>query len=114
MKRKYDPNNVIISLVLLLVLAEYFPEAMEGNSTIKRRIKRADYERCSFDCFFQRHTSHDPIVSNLLRMSLASFHRLVSLLSDVLIVDESYAARRGGAISPQYCVFMTLRYLAGA
>ena len=36
------------------------------------------------------------------------------MLKDNLVVDISYAARRGGAICPEYCVYMTLRYLAGA
>ena len=37
-----------------------------------------------------------------------------TMLKDDLVVDISYAARRGGAICPEYCVYMTLRYLAGA
>ena len=52
--------------------------------------------------------------SNYLRMSRKSFDDLALMLRDHLLVDESYAARRGGAISPEYCLFMTLRYLAGA
>ena len=47
-----------------------------------------------------------------LRMIKESFDNLVILLRDDLVVDVSYAARRGGAIDPEYCVYMTLRYLA--
>jgi hypothetical protein len=36
------------------------------------------------------------------------------MLKNKLEVDPSYAARRGGPITPDYCLFMTLRYLAGA
>ena len=47
-------------------------------------------------------------------MSRQSFDQLVLLLKDDLRVDESYAARRGASTSPEYCVFFTIRYLAGA
>ena len=62
----------------------------------------------------ERHSIASPDLPRILRMSRQSFEKLVLLLSDHLRVDESYADRRGGAISPDYRVFMTVRYLAGA
>ena len=47
-------------------------------------------------------------------MSKESFDNLVILLKGNLVDDVSYATRRGGAIGPEYCVYMTLRYLARA
>jgi hypothetical protein len=116
MKRKHDASSYVIPLLLILVVVEYFPAILEDEdeSTKKRRCIRAVYPRSSFNDFLQDHTLLDPIVSNLLRMELHSFNRLVLLLENDLKFDESYAARRGGEISPQYCLFMTLRYLAGA
>jgi hypothetical protein len=39
MKHKYDHNNIILSLLLVLVLVEYFPEAIEGDSNTRKRNK---------------------------------------------------------------------------
>jgi hypothetical protein len=56
----------------------------------------------------------DPMHSRRLRMKYESFVRLVNLIREPLQVDELHADRRGGAITPEACVYATLRYLAGA
>ena len=46
-------------------------------------------------------------------MSFRSFEKLVGLLQESLTVQEDMAALQGGAIIPELCVYVTLRYLAG-
>jgi hypothetical protein len=48
-----------------------------------------------------------------LRMTMASFQKLVGLIEADLQVDEFCADMRGGAIIPEICLYCTLRYLAG-
>lgn len=114
MKRQHDLSSYIIPLLLIIVVVEYFPDVFEDGPARKRRSVRAEYNRCSFEMFLERHKETDPNISNLLQMSRESFYRLVQILREDLRVDESYAAQQGGAVSPEYCLFMTLRYLAGA
>ena len=46
-------------------------------------------------------------------MSFGSFEKLVGLLKEYLAVQQDMSALRGGAILPELCVYVTLRYLAG-
>lgn len=55
----------------------------------------------------------DPSFELTIRMNRRTFNLLVSLLEPSLLVDEEMSCRRGGAINPSMCVYMTLRYLAG-
>ena len=48
-----------------------------------------------------------------LRMTKESFDKLVLLIKDDLLVEETHANLRGGAIIPELCLFCTLRFLAG-
>jgi hypothetical protein len=54
-------------------------------------------------CNFTRH----------LRMSSESFHKLLSYVSDALTVNHEMASLRGGAVMPELCLYLTLRWLAG-
>jgi DDE superfamily endonuclease len=114
-KRKHDDTDDIIPLLLaLLLLLNLFPDLVTTAPVKKQRKVRAQNKRLPFEEMLHRHASNNPSLRSLLRMSLDSFKRLVLLLETDLIVDESYAVRRGGAICPSYCVFITLRFLAGA
>jgi DDE superfamily endonuclease len=55
----------------------------------------------------------DPLHARRLRMKYESFVKLVDMLRAPLEVNIEMAARRGGAITPEACVYATLRYLAG-
>ena len=46
-------------------------------------------------------------------MPFASFTKLVEMIRAQLVVDESQALRRGGAILPEIYLYLTLRYCAG-
>lgn len=118
MKRAYDriekmiKNNLVCLFVLGIVL-DQFSDILDEGSTTKRRCV-ATYHRSSFDTFMERHVIENQNINKLLRMSRQSFDNLVLLLKDSLSVDETQAARRGGAVSPEFCLFITIRYLAGA
>ena len=75
MKRKHDINDVIIPLLLVVVVLEFFPNVLD-DSLKKYRTVRADYSRCAFDVFLERHRATDPNISNILRMSKESFDNL--------------------------------------
>jgi hypothetical protein len=56
----------------------------------------------------------DPLHHRRTRMDFPSFMNLVDLLRDKLKVNIPQAERRGGPITPEACVYCTLRYLAGS
>ena len=112
-KRKVDFTLALLPLLLAVAVAVEL-ESGPTAEVKRQRIARAEYHRIPFDDMIKRHHLHDPNLKRLLRMSLQSFRGLVEILGPDLVVDESYAARRGGAICPSYCVFFALRYLAGA
>lgn len=78
----------------------------------KRKQKWMKRSRLNWDAF---HATWDdtPSFERAIRMTKDSFTKLVDLLKEDLEVDRSQAARRGGHISPQICVYVTLRWLAG-
>jgi hypothetical protein len=50
---------------------------------------------------------------HITRMHASSFSKIVEMIRDELEVDFSMAALQGGAILPELCLYLTLRYLAG-
>jgi hypothetical protein len=48
-----------------------------------------------------------------LRMSKASFEKLLGFIKPKLQVDQKMASIRGGAIIPELCLYCTIRWLAG-
>jgi hypothetical protein len=75
--------------------------------------RSASYEqRLAWEDYCQRHHERGTLARRL-RMQKHSFDKLVELLEADLLVDESFAELRGGAIIPPLCVYCTLRFLAG-
>jgi len=73
-------------------------------SLFDQRLQWADFcARYGTRRDFQRH----------IRMSPASFKKLLSFIRDDLMVDQEMANIRGGAILPEIALYATLRYLAG-
>jgi hypothetical protein len=58
-------------------------------------------------------SSHPTFIRKHLRMTLASFYKLLSYVKEGLEVDNAQANKRGGVILPEICLFCTLRWLAG-
>jgi DDE superfamily endonuclease len=79
----------------------------------KKRIALDFHERLDLTTFLLARM-HDPMHARRLRMKYESFVRLVNLIREPLQVDQLHADRRGGAITPEACVYATLRYLSGA
>jgi hypothetical protein len=48
-----------------------------------------------------------------MRMERSSFDKLLGYIREDLLVSETHAFKRGGSISPELCLYCTLRYLAG-
>ena len=78
----------------------------------RNRKKRVDYVRLDMVGYLRQYLD-DPSFELTIRMNRRTFNLLVSLLEPSLLVDEEMSCRRGGAINPSMCVYMTLRYLAG-
>ena len=73
-------------------------------SVFGQRLRWYDFvSRHGRQTYFQRH----------IRMSLASFNKLLTYIFFDLVVDESQANRRGGAVIPEVCLYCAIRYLAG-
>jgi DDE superfamily endonuclease len=79
----------------------------------KERIQCNIYVRRDITAFLLSR-ANDPLHHRRTRMSYPSFVKLVDLLRDQLVVDVAQGDRRGGATTPEVCVYCTLRYLAGS
>jgi DDE superfamily endonuclease len=69
-------------------------------------------QRLNWDVFCNINALHRDFPRHI-RMSAESFRKLVEILRMDLEVDEEQASYRGGAILPEICVYICLRYLAG-
>jgi hypothetical protein len=78
----------------------------------KKRTKRVEYVRIDMEAFMLQYIN-DPSFDVTIRMDRVTFKYLISLLEPALLVDDKMASSRGGAITPDMCVYLTLRYLAG-
>lgn len=103
-----------IAIIAIIELCPWLLNDEEFAAPKKKRCVRTTYQRIPFDEMLKDMRNDDVGMKRLLRMSRPSFDRLVHILEDKIKVDQSYAARRGGAITPHYCVFLTIRYLAGS
>jgi len=104
----YD-NNILYAVFALfaymvqLAAVLGFKEERDSSLFEQRMIWSRIVERHSTRFPFKRH----------LRMELQSFNKLLSFIRQDLEVDMLQAARRGGAILPELCLYCTLRWLAG-
>jgi hypothetical protein len=69
-------------------------------------------QRLAWNEYCNRHTERGTFRIRM-RMERPSFDKLLHLVHDDLLVSETFAVRRGGAIVPELCLYCTLRYLAG-
>jgi hypothetical protein len=77
-----------------------------------KRNKRRVYVRLDWDRYW-KDSLHDPSFERDIRMKRISFLKLVDLLRDDLAVHQEMASIRGGEVSPELCVYLTIRYLSG-
>lgn len=95
------------------VLMNYFRKRRKKNIEAPRKRQRViEYDRLDLETFTKRHLM-DPSFERWIRMRRSSFSKLTDLLRDQLSQNENGETLRGGVISPEMCVFLTLRYLAG-
>jgi DDE superfamily endonuclease len=95
---------VVLQLLLMCTAALCAIPNRRNASLIDQRLAWNDY--CS------RHQQRGTL-KRRLRMEKHSFDKLVMLVEDQLSVDHRAAAKRGGVIIPEICIYCTLRYLAG-
>jgi DDE superfamily endonuclease len=95
-------------LVVLLWLLQYRRSSKPvTRSTLKLRDIRVDLAK-----HIQRYVVNDDL-TRALRFPIESFDLLCDILRDSLARDPRMADLRGGYITPEHCVYMTLRWLAG-
>lgn len=85
---------------------------LRARGIIIPRIRLIQYMRVDLDTLFTQHLA-DPSFERWIRMKRSSFVRLTNMLRHQLSHDFDGNELRRGVISPEMCVFMTLRYLAG-
>jgi hypothetical protein len=75
----------------------------------KRRVYiRLDWEQYWYDSL------NDPSFERDIRMKRQSFIKLVNFIrDDVTVTHKEQAQRRGGDVSPEICLYLTIRYLSG-
>ncbi len=78
----------------------------------KRRPPSLFEQRLVWDTFCRRHSGRSDFTRHI-RMSHDSFNKLLSAIQQDLEVDREMADLGGGAILPEICLYVCLRYLAG-
>lgn len=78
----------------------------------KQRPPSLFEQRLVWGTFCSRHSGRADFTRHI-RMSHDSFNKLLSVLQQDLTVDREMAKLRGGAILPEVCLYVCLRYLAG-
>lgn len=104
-----DDDEICIMLNLLLLAGTSY--ALIASMFPTRNPSVLDQRRC-WNEYLERH-KNNPKLHRHLRMSLDSFNKLLSHIRADLEVNERMAFLRGGAIIPEVCLFVTLRFLAG-
>lgn len=108
-----DDNDDYIILAI-----QYFMSVAVAVSTFLVAMTRANRnpslfdQRLKWNNFRTKHGARADF-KRQLRMTPASFDRLLSYIRDDLEVNHSMADLRGGAIIPELCLYCTIRYLAG-
>jgi len=104
-----DDDDILYLLVCLLA---FINQAAAVVGSIKERSPSLFEQRIMWEKIIERHAGRFPFKRHL-RMEVESFNRLLSMIRPSLEVDEVQAARRGGAILPEICLYCTIRWLAG-
>jgi hypothetical protein len=108
-----DTNELMDTMYILLhVLVVIVGTAVWGNPMI--RSISIKHQRYKWKQYIKKYGNNPRFVKRHLRMTLISFNKLLSYIKAELVVNEFQAARRGGAILPELCLFCTLRWLAGS
>jgi DDE superfamily endonuclease len=108
-----DPLVLIMSssdsfLIILLCILEY----RRRSSQRRTRAPMFPNMRGDVNAHIERYRTH-PEIARALRFPIDSYDLLCDILRDSLTRNERMAKLRGGYITPEACVFMTLRWLAG-
>jgi len=106
--RPYDNNT----LYAVIALFSYMVQLAASVLFKEERLPSLFEQRLTWARIIEQHTSHFPFKRHL-RMELESFNQLLSYIRHDLEVDQEQAARRGGAIVLELCLYITLRWLAG-
>jgi hypothetical protein len=77
-----------------------------------KRNKRRVYV-CLVRDRYGKGSLHDPSFECDIRIRRVSFLKLVNLLRDDIAVHREMASIRGGEVSPELCVYLSICYLSG-
>jgi DDE superfamily endonuclease len=100
-------GNTALVLLLLCLLARGKGANRRRSANFRERLDVNEYIARNKD-------NNTDTLTREMRMEAASFQKLAGILRDGLQHDERMGALRGGAVTPELCIFCTLRYLAGA
>lgn len=110
-KRRRRRRKQMMALVVALSAMATAKSPLDEPIVKETREQLVVYERLRWEEYLAQHR-HNPTIEYHLTMKVKSFHKLASKIWQHLVVDEEMAALRGGAITPEICLYCTLRYLA--
>ena len=99
-------------ILLIFAIVIHIELRLRAASVPQTRTRRVIYRRIDMKAFMAQYVNCPKFERNI-RMRRDSFYKLVELLRRDVQSDENMATRRGGAITPEMCTYLTLRYLAG-
>jgi hypothetical protein len=93
-----------------------FPPGQAGYLICEPQSKTHEFlETCNLQNICQYRPTQTFFLSRCcdICMKCISFLKLVDLLRDNIAVHQEMASIRGGEVSPELCVYLTIRYLSG-
>ena len=100
----YFYGSIIIPITLYCIEEAV---AAEQEKRYQRRSPPLFDQRLAWNIFCSRH-SHRSDFDRHIRMSYASFNKLLTLIRLDLLVNNEMAELRGGAILPELCLYVCL------
>jgi hypothetical protein len=107
-KKNIQSNRMGAAAAVFYCMDESGDEAESYTKRNQRRVYIClDWEQYWCDSL------NDPSFERDIRMKRESFIKLVKLICDDVSVNREMAKRRGGDVSPELCLYLTIRYLSG-
>ena len=103
-----DNDFTIIATTAVVILS-----LLSARDYFGRRAPSMFEQRLIWDTIVERRHGEPSSFVRHIRMRRESFDKLLDLVRDKLEADHNQAARRGGIIMPEICLYCTLRWLGG-
>lgn len=110
--RDKEFNEDIELMLNFLQVVILINKVIKKHPIIKINKHNTIHQKLLWKLYLQKHQDKQHFIKRHLRMSIDSFNKLLSYIKKDLVISE-YHSNKPNAVTPELCLFCTLRYLAG-